>query len=297
MNKISFHFLVAVSIIFFLSNFMNCTSTYDMFRRLQEEVTKKAPDFEEQVRGGDLLSEDLLYQICDVKKLRFLTIGGPAAFAENLERNQTYPHLLCDGDRIVGPHLKPEDVEPCIHKMIAHNIYDVIVLDLYHESNESLLNLTRRLKHRFPKAKILNMRQWFPGDLGFKHRKGWVRISTWAKHHGYTSMTTEFLEKFKNSSRPWTIKNDEHYNYYNRNNRENHVWSLFKDDPATFDKTDDYWKETLLRRAWMYDDWYVVNEKGHKDIARGVCSLSLWNATNTRHEDYTNPWDENNYDC
>ena len=55
-----------------------------------------------QVRQGDTLPKELLQNICDEKGIRYLTIGGPVAYGENLERNQTYPSLLCNGDRIAG---------------------------------------------------------------------------------------------------------------------------------------------------------------------------------------------------
>ena len=181
---------------------------------------------------------------------------------------------------------------PCIDQMIGDNVYDVIVLDLFHEADESLLNLTRRLNHRFPVATIFNMRQFFPGDLGFQSRKGWVKIAAWAKHHNHSSMMQEFLDKFANSSRMWGIKKDEHLKHYIRNGNENNVWSIFKDVPNKFDKFGDVWKETLLKRSWMYDDFFKSSIDNDKDVARGILEFSMYNGTNTSRDDSTNPWDE-----
>jgi len=268
---------------------MNNTATYEILRRLQ--------DFEEEVRAGDLLPEDLINEICNEKKLRYLTIGGHVAAAEHLEKSQSYTSYLCDGDRIVGEHVTPEDVFPCIHEWIGDNIYDVIVLDLFNEADESLLNLTRRLVNRFPAAAIFNMKHFFPGDIGFQHSKEWVPITTWAKQHNHTSMTKEFLELFEKSNRPWTIKHDERLKYYVQNGKENHVWSLFKDMPSTFNTTGEIWKNTTLRRAWMYDDFFEPSIEGHKDIARGIFHLNHYEKINTSRDDSTNPWDEGNYEC
>ena len=54
-----------------------------------------------------------------------------------------------------------------------------------------------------------------------------------------------------------SYNHDAHLNYFNRNGRENHVWLLFKDMPDKFDNTFDIWKKTLLKRAWIHDDWYI----------------------------------------
>jgi len=280
--------LLAVSVILLLQNVMNHTVIVEMLRRLQgERITQAVSDFEGQVRTGDLLPEELVTDVCDVKKIRYLTIGGHAAAA-----NESYTNYLCDGDKIAGEHITPEGVYPCIDQMIGDNVYDVIVLDLFHEADESLLDLTRRLNHRFPEATIFDMRQFFPGDLGFKHRSGWVDIVTWAKQIGHSSMTQEFLDAFANSSRKWGVKKDEHLNYYIRNEDENNVWSIFKDAANKFEKIGDVWKETLLKRSWMYDDFFKSSIDNDKDVARGILDFSMYNATNTSRDDSTNPWDE-----
>ena len=74
-----------------------------------------------------MLPQELVNEVCNEKKTRFLVIGGPVAVAENLEQGQSYPSLLCNSDRIASPDLKPDDVAPCIQKIIGINVYDAIV--------------------------------------------------------------------------------------------------------------------------------------------------------------------------
>lgn len=230
--------------------------------------------------------------MCTTNDIRFLTIGGRVAYGENVPKKDTYPYLLCDGDRIVGPDLEPDDVAPCIKKILGNNVYDVIVLDLFDHSSEILIKLTSRLTKRFPSATIMNLRQFFPGDVGFQHRKGWVSVATWARAQGFDSMTKEALEAFKNTNRPWTVKTDKRLeSYYERNSRDNYIWSVYKDPNDRFGMVGDYWKEALLRRAWMYDDWFEVNAVGHKDIARGIFEMTVFNKTDTKHSDDTAEWE------
>ena len=251
-----------------------------------------------QVRQGDTLPEELVQKMCGEMRIRYLTIGGPVVYGEKLQNNQTYPSLLCNGDRIAGPHLKPQDALPCLKKMIGNNMYDVIVLDLYRESNEKLIQLTRRLANRYPQATIMSIRHFFPGDLGFKHRRGWISIQSWAKYYGHTSMTKEALGLFEKSSKAWTIRtSDTSSALYGMNSKENYVWSVFKDTNDKYSKVGDYWKDALLRRAWMYDDWYEPNAFGHMDIARGILSLSLWKDTETHRSDEVFDWDGDSEGC
>ena len=251
-----------------------------------------------KVREGDMLPKELLQKICDERGIRYLTIGGPVAYGEHLRRNQTYPYLLCDGDRIVGPRLRPEDVGPCMKKMIGNNVYDVIILDLFSEANENLIKLTRRLVRRYPKATIMNVRQFFPGDVGFKHRRGWVSVESWAKYYGHTSMTKEALDLFEKSSRAWTVQmSNEDSAFFDRNSKENFIWSVYKDTNDKYSEVGDFWKNTLLRRAWMYDDWFLPNADGHMDIARGILSLSLWNNTASHRSDEVFDWDGDSEGC
>ena len=256
------------------------------------------PSFEEKENLIEILPQELVDEVCLEKKIRFLVIGGQVAAAENIERNQTYPYLLCKSDRITGKHLAPDNIAPCIKKIVGNNIYDAIIIDLFDNSNEKLINLTRRLVDRFPKATIINMRQWFPGDVGFKYRKGWVNVVRWAKAMGQHSMTEDALKLFENSNRPWTLKwNKEKIKFYEQNNNENSIWPLYKD---TKDKTNEkgkYWKDTLLRRKWMFDDWFVPNADGHKDIARGILGMVMYNETETIHQNIVGNWDDDYGTC
>lgn len=249
--------------------------------------------FEEEVRQGNVLPAPLLKNACESKDIHFLTIGGRVAYGKNLQKEQTYTHLLCDGDRIAGSDLEADDVAPCIQKMLGGNYYHVIVIDLHDNPNENLIKLTSKLARRFPKARMINLRHFFPGDVGFQHRNGWVSVATWARAQGYDSMTKEALEAFKNADRPWTVKYDKtRASYYERNSNENDMWSLFKDPNESFEIVGDYWKEILLRRAWMYSDWFELNEIGHKDIARGIFDMATFKRTETFNSFEINPWDE-----
>ena len=245
-----------------------------------------------------LLPQEMVDQVCTKNQIRFLIIGGKVAASENVSKNQTYPYLTCDSDKIVAPGLRPNDVAPCIKTILGNNIYDAIILDLYDQPSEAMIKLTARLVNRFPKATIINLRQFFPGYVGFKNRKGWVDVVTWARAMGQNSMTKEALELFANSTRPWTLNaKTEKEKIFNQNDDENFIWFLVKDTKDKFNLVGEYWKERLLNRAWMYDDWYVPNKYGHQDIARGILEMMLYNNTETVRSDMVNDWDDDYGTC
>ena len=286
---------LVLALFMMLIQFLYILDPNTICRRLQVGIFNDKTEFEENIIKGKLLPEDIWRKACLDMKLRFLTIGGTVAYAQHLNRSQTYSHITCNGDRIVGPNLKPDNVAPCLKEMIADNVYDVIVLDMYKESNENLLNLTRRLINRFPNATILNMRQFFPGDVGFKHRNGWVSVQSWLKYYGHTSLTKEALDLFKNSSKPWTMKISNGASSFSEQNvKENFIWSFYKDDNDAYSQAGEYWKKALLRRAWLFDDWYRPNVHGHMDIARGILDLSIYQDLEDRNN--TNQWDRDSCD-
>ena len=111
------------------------------------------------------MPQELVDEECLEKKIHFLVIGSQVAAVKNIEENQTYPYLLCKSDRITGK-MTPNNVDLCIKKIVGNNIYNAIIIDLFDNSNEELINLRRQLVGRFPKAIIINIRQWFPDNAG-----------------------------------------------------------------------------------------------------------------------------------
>ena len=258
----------------------------------------KSNNTEDKIAFTSELSQSIIDEVCKNRAIRVLVIGGRVAAADNVEINQTYPYLLCNSDKITGKNLILDDLVPCAKQKIGDNIYDAIILDLFEHSNEKLIELTRRLVNRFPKATIINLRQWFPGDVGFKHRKGWVKVARWAAAMGQDSMTRDALQLFANSNRPWTLKlNKEKMKIFERNGNENSIWSLRKDTKEEIKEQGKYWKDTLLRRAWMFDDWFVPNADGHEDIARGVLRMLISNETKTFRQDIVRNWDDDYGAC
>jgi len=294
----------AITLLVFLVHFIPSFSSC-MHRRLLKSnsiedkiASNEAFASNPQIRSANVLTQSMIDEVCKRRGIRVLVIGGRVAVADNVERNEAYPYLLCNSDKIAGKNLTLDDMVPCAKKIIGENIYDAIILDLFDQSNEKLIELTRRLVNRFPEATIISMMQWFPGDVGFRHRKGWANVARWAKAMGQNSMTKDALELFQNSTRPWTIKlHKQKTKFSERNVNENSIWSLRKDTKDEIKEKGEYWKNTLLRRAWMFDDWFLPGSDGHKDIARGILGLLISNETETFRQDTVEEWDDDYGTC
>lgn len=248
--------------------------------------------FEAQVRNGDLLPKAMVELVCTNNQIRFLVIGGGVAAADNIFKNQTYPYLTCKSDTIVASDINPGRVAQCMKKMIGENIYDAIILDIFDFPGPQLIKLVARLVQRFPMATIINLRHFFPGDVGLKHRKGWVSVATWAESINEKSMTETALQKFEETDRQWGAKlNAAKEKAFEDNINQNYIWFLYKDTKDKFNLFGDYWQKTVLKRAWMYDDWFLHNAYGHQDIARGILGMMIYNKTETKRSDFVNPWD------
>ena len=93
--------------------------------------------------------------------------------------------------------------------------------------------------------------------------KGWVTVPTWARSMGYNNMTEDALELFNQSKRPWSMKlNGERQSLFEQDADENNIWSLYKDTKDKLNLRGQYWKDTLLRRAWMFENWLLPNADG-----------------------------------
>ena len=47
----------------------------------------------------------------------------------------------------------------------------------------------------------------------------------------------------------------------------------------------------------MFNDWFWPNADGHKDIAREILGMMIYNETQTNRSDFVNPWDDDYGAC
>lgn len=294
MNK-TYYNLICVVTLFIILYEVNYVSSNNAVSDNEEETTA--------IESGSVgvLSDDIVHKSCDETKLRFLTIGGSVAAGEGVTPEQAYPHLLCKGDKIANPNIKPGDVAYCLKSIIGNKIYDVIVIDLFDHNDIHTNNLVIRLIKRFPGATIINLMNYFPSQIGFRHHgSGWVPVSKWAlETSGEKHMTDKFLKQFEESHNAWQFipDNEKLKLYHNITWLSSAIWTLHHNDEAKYKLKGKPIKDLFLKRAWLYSDWTILNVDGHKEIASGILSEVNMKLVLSNHSDVVNPWDKDTGDC
>ena len=112
-----------------------------------------------------------------------------------------------------------------------------------------------------------------------------------------STMSMNVLDELKDTSRPWQMKNfNQQQAAFDKATREHFIYALYKDMPQDFQTKDaNEIKDRIWRRAHLYLDWFTYNSDGHKDIARGVFSITKM-ADATRSV-FVNEWDADAGTC
>ena len=105
------------------------------------------------------------YKPSDFHHLRFLTFGTSRAYGVGVSHpRKAFPSLL-SANKTKNVAMKasgPQYSALCTQSVVGNDIYDVILLE-YNLMADSYINiLARRLRTRFPQAKIIFMRIWLP---------------------------------------------------------------------------------------------------------------------------------------
>ena len=208
-------------------------------------------------------------KFCMGRGLRIKVLGH-----ERTSNPSTYPETLCQADNNLRKNSTAADWATCFRTRIDESIFDVFVLDYYDTADESLVELADRIRRRFPAAIIVNLKHWYPDDIGYPGTYGWTSASQWANTHGHSSMK-DSMEDFLVTTLPWErLDNPTLEQYWQTATQKSGAWNLFKGTESEKDLPAGKEFQTILeRRQWMYDGWNVRNEYGDFDVARGVFDL------------------------
>jgi len=246
----------------------------------------------------------LTKEICEQKKLRFLTLGRSNAEGIGLgTEDVAYPKLLCDGDVLAGEFNNTgEFVDSSmlarhLHRMIGDEIYDVIVLDFFEETSCYDGRLQYRLKKRFPNATVINLQAYLIGWTMYYESDDFYTVSDWAYDKGFESLSDDALSAFSDSTQEWKIFpfDDQYYMWDKMNKEFNSAWLTKENLTIYSNMTSNNIKDLLIRRSYLYNDWELFNNLGHHDIAQAILGLAK-----TVHATYNNTvigWDENEDDA
>ena len=249
------------------------------------------------------LRSELDYQketFCNERNIRFMVIGN-----DNNPINKgtpIYPSELCGATNewlIRGG--EPKDWSECFRARIGDGTRnDVFILDYFEVADDYLNKLVGRIRSRFPKSLIINLKHWYPFWTGYYDRAlggKWVDVSQWAMQNGYPTMSNDALHEFYyNTSLPWTTTSQYGVQQYfineaTKNNPRNMTWTLYKGREGDDGQVGLYTQDLLIRRAWMYDNWNVRNEYGDQDVALGI--FQILEERDMMRNDTVNDWEGN----
>jgi len=248
-------------------------------RKLQEGLIQTKINDSSITKEGNIDSTGL-------ENLRYLIFGTSVSWGAGLEnRNTAYPYLLSKNVknlalRACGPNYP----SVCTESMVGEDVYDVIVLEYMTGSQDGLYPLARRLRKRFPEAKIIFLSLWYPLMLKYEDGER-VSVSKWMSREGFKredEAMPEIVTALNKSSFPWSLdfeflakkaqyvqeiaKEVSGYLYFGPNK-----WNNPDEIPQHFDSvkmvTDNY---KLFNKDWLH-----LSPEGHLLVAKNIHKILL----------------------
>jgi hypothetical protein len=153
------------------------------------------------------------------RQVRFLTLGGPSTWGLGLQdpEESGFARKLSAsvhnaGQRVGGSTL----ASLCTQSIVGGNVYDVIVLEFswFNDDFSSLSLLARRLRKRFPRARIIFVQLWTPSQIIYKKDERIVTFDEWRGNQTEIAWgSPEFLNALQDYSGyvPW--RDEMSYNF------------------------------------------------------------------------------------
>jgi len=206
-----------------------------------------------------------------IKNLRIATFGTSITWGAKLDnRYDAYPYLLSQNVnnlaiRGCGSHYP----NICLQSMIGEDaIYDVIIIE-YTYGQEALVQLTRRVRQRFPEAVIIILRIWTPCLIGFKkneEEEEWESVMKWLKEKDFEPNSPEAIDVIHQSSKYWEFDDEFRDAFYDASRGINTYLYEWK-------KTDSV-KDMLFSNLNKFDsDWVHLSKYGHFFVAKDLRKL------------------------
>lgn len=241
----------------------------------------------------------------------YASFGTSVTWGASLKNREAdaYVRLLSQGNPERGRNFGMRSSGPnypaaCIHSMVGDQEFDVIISEYFMRCNEGVMTFVSRLRERFPKALIILVQLWWPGQYKSVVNSR-VNIGSWAiQEKGFgkdfihdpkfpDALTSHGEDKWKNFWHfPETPQNQCYQNVSEK--MDAHIVKLPFASHAT---GPDGWIE--LGKKFFADDSFHLSEGGHamladqiKEIVDKVGIPKERTVGNFRGKDSCNNWFE-----
>ncbi len=142
------------------------------------------------------VDENLKRMPADKNKIRYATFGTSQAWGAGMDdrKNAFIWHLSPDAANFAVRSSGSEYPSKCLSSMIGDQIFDVIILEFTSRINPSTYLLAKRLRHRFPDAIIINLKNYTPYQVYSKTLDKSAR--TVALENGFTQFEYMHHKRF-----------------------------------------------------------------------------------------------------
>jgi hypothetical protein len=148
-----------------------------------------------------------------IESVRVLSLGGSSTYGEGLDSyTQSYPYRLSKTTRNAAVRSRDLTMTAaCTQSIVKEDVFDVITIEAGTNTATTEV-LLKRVRLRFPHAKIVLIQIWHPSDVLYLNDTGkYVDLSTYRRQRGLKLGDKELYESILTDTDParWSIATDE----------------------------------------------------------------------------------------
>ena len=206
------------------------------------------------------------------KELRYLTFGTSLTWGSTLkDRYQAFPYLLSPNTKNVAMRASDSTYPSmCTQSMVGDDIYDVIIIEYDRRRFEYTVNLSRRLRQRFPDATIILTKMWNLQDIlvALKDDKSSKKLRDYLSQSGKPALSDDALNYVLhlNPQMTWEKNINIREKYYKQAEEEYGV--KIYDWP-----TQGVLGSIVKSRFNFFEDYVHFNEYGHRAVAKEISTI------------------------
>jgi len=243
-------------------------------KNLDDDETKYIKHPEKIIPIADRKNDD---------EIRYASFGSSCSWGAGLDNREeeVYVWKLSNKDQERGKNHAirangPAFPAACVSSIIGEDEYDVIVLEFWMRSYDSLQLLVKRLRERFPEAIIVMTQLWSP--MNVLSDKTHMTVKQWANLHGFPERDfihnwdfhKAFLDETQGEDHQWYI-----------NPRPNVDWELAAEEigaytykmPGDMAHADGLTGMLAMGAKLLANDSYHLSAAGHHDIYESVKNI------------------------
>jgi len=172
---------------------------------------------------------------------------------------------------------------------VGDKIYDVIILEYFSDIG-NILQLSRRLRQRFPKATIIFLRVWNPSQLSYRPASN-KNLRYWVKATNFTSIHDPDLHRFlleETSADDWAF-----HSFADCAKKQDEAIREVGGVLVEMQRPSDL-REALAQNAHLYsEDMVHWSNAGHNHVANMI--RRVLEEKGVRRQDVVNPWESKDY--